>query len=54
VLMSAPIFFLVIFLMAATSRRVIDGTIRASTVTAPSAPTMSPAFEMPVWPVACT
>jgi uroporphyrinogen III methyltransferase / synthase len=36
------------------SRRVIDGTISASTSTAPSAPTTRPALEMPVSPVGCT
>ena len=52
--MSVPIFLRVVRLMAATSLRVMDGTMRASTATAPSAPTMSPALEMPVSPVAWT
>src|SRR6266850_423750 len=44
----------VVFLIAATSLRVIDGTISASTATAPSAPTISPEFAMPVSPSGST
>jgi hypothetical protein len=59
VLTSCAIGFFVVFLMAATSLRVIVGTIKASTATAPAAPTISPEFATPVSPVgsipaACT
>src|SRR5207249_5308547 len=50
VLMRVAIGLRVVFLIAATSLRVIDGTIRASTSTFPSWPRMSPALETPVSP----
>jgi hypothetical protein len=57
--MSWAIGLRVVFLMAVTSRFVIDGTISASTATAAEGPTMSPELATPVSPVgsipeACT
>jgi hypothetical protein len=40
----------VTFRIAVTSRRVMDGTMSASTAVAPSGPTMSPELEIPVSP----
>src|SRR2546425_4874371 len=48
--MSLPTGLGVAFWKAATSLRVIDGTISASTATAVSPPAMSPELEMPVSP----
>ena len=58
-LTSCAIGLRVVFLMAVTSRFVIDGTINASTATAAEGPTISPALATPVSPVgsmpeACT
>ncbi len=49
-LMRVPMGLRVVFLIAATSFRVIDGTMRASTSTFPSWPRISPEFETPVSP----